>query len=353
MFTVACFLQSSALLTSFLSAVTLQDSWLAVLFGAAVCLPLIWLYRTLMVMFRDRNLLQILEEVYGPVAGKIIGIAYAWFFFTLTALNLMDMGDFVKITVMADTPQVVLMLICMLVSAWAVRYGIRVVTQYSALFVVIEFGITATSILLLANQINLENFLPMFDQPFSKYIQGTHIIATIPFGELVVLLMIIPNVRLPRRDITRYLFWGVGLGGLTLLAVLMRDIGVLGNTLSLFTLPGLVTLRLVNIGTALSRIEILFAVALIMLLFFKIMFLYYVSVITVAQLMKVKAYRYLVLAVGALIIAYGLTLYPSPVEHAVSAREITPIVWTLFEVLVPLLTFIIARARNLPKVRGV
>ncbi len=347
MFTVAFFLQSSALLTSFLTTVTLQDSWLAVVFGTVLCMPLIWVYRTLMVMFPGKNLVQILDEVYGTIAGKIIGILYAWFFFTLTALNLMDLGDFAKITVMAETPQVVLALMCVIVSAWAVRNGIRVVTRYGALFVAVEFCIVAASILLAFNQIDLQNFLPMFDQPVYKYVQSTHIIATMPFGEVVVFLMITPNLKLTRRDTTKYLFLGVFMGALTLLVVLMRDIAMLGNTLPLFTLPGLVTLRLVSLGEALSRMEILFAVALIMLLFFKVTFLYYVSVITLAQIMKIKAYKHLVLAAGALVIVYGLTLYPNPVVHAASAREIVPFAWTLFEILLPLLTFIIAKLRKL------
>ncbi len=80
MFTVTFFIQGSALLTAFLATITMQDSWLAVLFGAALCLPLIWLYRTLMVTFPDQNLIEVLEEVYGPVLGKIIGISYVWFF---------------------------------------------------------------------------------------------------------------------------------------------------------------------------------------------------------------------------------------------------------------------------------
>ncbi len=353
MFTVAFFLQSSALLTSFLSTVTLQDSWLAVLFGTVLCLPLLWLFRTLMVMFPDKNLLQILDEVYGPVVGKIFGVLYAWFFITLTALNLTDLGDFAKITVMAETPHVVLVLLCIMVSAWAVRYGLNVITRYGALFVVIEFSIVAISILLALNQLDFENFLPMFELPAIKYVQSIHIIATIPFGELVAFLMITPNVKLSRRDTTKYLFWGVGMGALTLLAVVVRDIAMLGNMFHMFALPGLVTLRLVNMGEALSRMEILFAVALIMLLFFKITFLYYVSVIAIAQLIKVKAYRRIVLAAGALIIVYGQTLYPNPIEHAASARETTPVIWTLFEILLPLLTFIIAKLRNLPRTKEV
>lgn len=350
LFTVSCFLKASSLLTAFLVGVTLQDSWIVILFSILLCVPLILLYRALMLRFPDRNLIQILEDVYGPVAGKIIGILYAWFFITLTSLNLMDLGNFAKLTIMEETPAVVLVVLCVLVSAWAVSYGLRVVVRYSLLFAVTVLTILIVSVLLVMNQIDPQNFLPMFDLPVKKYIQGTHIVTTIPFGEIVVFLMITPNVRLSRRDLTKCLFWGFALGAFSMMLVILRDIGVLGNTLPLFTLPEFVTLRLVNLGPAFSRMEILFAIILIMLLFFKITFLYYVSVIAVAQLLRVKAYRRLVLAAGALFIAYGFTLYPNPVEHAASAREITPTVWTLFEILLPLLTLIVAKLRKLPKV---
>lgn len=346
MFTVTFFLQSSALLTSFLAGVTKQDSYFPVLFGIALCMPLIWLYRTIMVLFPDENFIQILKRVWGPVAGTIIGAAYVWFFITLTGLNLTDLGNFVKITVMTETPHTVLTVMCMLTAVWAVRYGIRVVTRYSALFTFVEFFIVAVTIILVVNQIKFENLLPVFDLPPIKYIQATHIIATIPFGELVVFLMIIPNVKLSNRDATKYWFLGVGMGMLTLLVVLLRDIAILGNTLHLFALPGLVTLRLVNMGEALSRMEILFAVALVMLLFFKVTFLCYISVIAIAQLTNIKYYRHLVLSVGALVIAYGLILHLDPVDHTASAQETVPFIWTLFEILIPLLTLLLAKVRH-------
>ncbi|MEA4846967.1 MAG: endospore germination permease [Clostridiaceae bacterium] len=353
MFSVACFIQSASLLTSFLTAITLQDSWLVILFGIILCLPLMWLFRSLMVMFPERNLLQILDEVYGPVAGKIIGAAYIWFFFTLASVNLMDMGDFTKLTIMEETPLVVLAIMCMLVCAIAVRNGVRLVTRYSTLFVLVTFAILIISLLLVLNQVKLENFLPMFDQPIGKYVQGTHIISTIPFGEVVAFLMIHPNVKMTRRDTAKYLFLGFVLGGFSILIILLEDIAVLGNMLDMFTLPTLVMLRLVNLGPALSRMEILFTVILVMLLFFRITFLYYVSVLTVAQMFKVKDYRHIVLVLGALMIAYGLTLYPYTVEHTASAQEIVPFLWTPFEILIPIFTFITAKLRKLPKAKEV
>ena len=243
----------------------------------------------------------------------------------------------------------VLLILCILVSSMAVRRGAKLVTRYSTLFVAVAYIILFLSIALVLNIADMENFLPMFEHPLKRYIQGTHIIATIPFGEVVIFLMLHPCVKMTRKEATKYLFIGFGLGAFTLLSVLMRDIAVLDNTLALFTLPNLITLQLVNFGMAISRVEVLFMVVLVMLLFFKITMLYYVTVMSIAQLFQVKTLRHLVLAVGTLMVAYGLTLYPCPVEHAASAQEITPILWSVFEIIIPLVTFLVAVIRKMPR----
>lgn len=347
-FSIICYIQASAMLTSFITAIVYQDSWLVILFGMIVCVPLIWLFNSLMVAFPDMNLIQILNKVYGPVAGKVIGAGYIWFFLTLSSLNLMDLGDFTKLTFMDEMPLLVLALMCVIVTSMVVRKGIKAVAWYSSMFVVVAVAILVISILLLLNQMHYENFLPTLHLSVLDYVQGTHIILTIPFGELVAFLMITPNVKISRENNRKHLFTGFIVGGLTILFAVVRDVAVLGNTIDMFTLPSLVVIRLVRLGEALSRMEILFAIVLIILLFFKIVFLQYVTVIALAQLFNITSFRYLALSVGALMVAYGMTLYPNVVVHAASGREIIPFLWTLFEILIPLLTFIIAKARKLP-----
>ncbi|MDR1630615.1 MAG: endospore germination permease [Oscillospiraceae bacterium] len=349
MYTIAFFLQSSALLTAFLSSITEHDSWIPVLIGGVLCIPLILVYRSLMVNFPENTLLGMLDTVYGPVVGKILGVGYVWFFLTLSALNLTDLGDFTKITVLTETPSMILAIFCVLVVVWAVRHGVKVVTRYSALFTITEFFIVFISTLLLFDKIDLKNFLPMFQLEPIKYIHSTHIIATIPIGELVVLLMLTPSVKLSRKTATKCWFLGVGMGMITLLVVLMRDIAVLGNTMRMFALPGLVTMRLIHLGESLSRVEILFAVALMMLLFFKVAVLCYVSTIAIAQMFKTKKYKNLALIVGIFVVYYGTILYPNNVEHVVISQEMMPFFWGIFEIVIPILTLVIAKIRKLPK----
>ena len=96
MFSIACFLQSSSLLTAFFTPILEQESWIVVCFGFILCLPLIAIYLGLMRDFPDQNLFQIHDTVYGRFGGKIVSALYFWLFMTLMSLNLRDVDDFLK-----------------------------------------------------------------------------------------------------------------------------------------------------------------------------------------------------------------------------------------------------------------
>ena len=184
MFSIVIFIRSSSLLSAFFFSITKQDSWLIVLFGTVVCIPLLWVYVALAKQYPDKSLIQINDEVFGRIGGKIVSVFYIWFFFTLTTLNLRDLGGFVNKSIMILTPNTVIISIFIILCAWSVYYGLEVVTRYSIVFTIISSAILIVSILASFNIMNFENFLPIFHQPVNSYIHGTHIISTIPFGEL-------------------------------------------------------------------------------------------------------------------------------------------------------------------------
>ncbi len=349
MFAVALFLQSSSMLSAFFVPFTQQESWLCVALGLLVAMPLFLIFYGLMKDYPDKNLIEINEIVFGRVGGILVSIINIWFFITLTTYNLRDIGQFVKQTIMVDTPVFVIMVVCIVVCAYGVYYGLRVVTRYSLVFTFLALTIFITASLLTLNLWDLNNFKPVFSQPAINYIHGTHLITNIPFGEIVVFLMIAPGVKRGKKSMYRYLLGGLLIGGLSVLLVVTRDIAVLGNTITLFTLPPFETLRMVSITQALNRMEILFAIVLIVLLFSKIMLLYYCSVKALAQIFKLQSYRPLILVLGALLLAYSFFVHTSSLEHAAFSQEQAPALWTLFEYLLPLATLIVGRIRKLPQ----
>jgi spore germination protein KB len=348
MFTVACFLQSSALLSAFFAPITQQDSWLVVLFGMMCATPILLVYCALIKSFPGQNLIQITLAALGKPAGTLVSLIFIWFFLTLSALNLRDFGQFVRQIILVETPSIAVVAVCITLVAYTVLKGVKVVTRYAPMFALLSIMLTIIAVLLTLNLMDFNNFLPMMAQEPIKYIQGTNIVVSIPFGELVVMLMIAPNVVQGKKKKSVYLFGGFLVGSGTILSVSVRDIAVLGRVGSLFSLPSFETLRLARV-LDLNRMEILFAIVLIVLLFFKICCLFYVSVLAIAQLFNLKSYHPLVLMLGALIVGYSFFVFPTSTVHSAYSRETAPILWLLFEFLLPLLVLIIGRARGLHK----
>jgi len=349
MLSVACFIQSAALLSSFFTPITRQDSWLVVIFGMVAAIPVLLVYSGIMSSFPGKNLIQICNEAFGRVGGAIISLMFIWFFLTLTSLHTRDLGMLVRQTVLVETPTVYTTSLYIILCAYALLKGIKVVMRYAFAFVIISFLLTIVSILLTLNIMDARNFLPMLTLPAIKYVQGTNTVLSIPFGDLIAFLMVAPNVSQGKKRKRFYLFSGFLLGSATIFAVVARDTAVLGSVGALFSSPSFETLRLANLSNMLNRMEILFIVVLVIMLFFKIAVLYYVTVLATAQLFGLKSYHPLVLMLGALVIAYSVFVYPDETVHAASGREIVPIFWLLFEFFLPLLLLIVGRARGLHK----
>lgn len=347
---VACHIQASTLLTAFFVSISKQDSWLVVIFGALICLPFLLVYCALMNKFKGMNLIDINMAVFGNIGGTLVSLCYCWFFLTLSSLTLLDFGHFVANTAMQQTPRAVVLSLFIVVCAWAVRGGLRTVVRYNLFFVATSICVTLTTIVLALNLMKLCNFLPILDLPLKSYINSAHVVATIPFGETVAFMMIAPFVKLKEGgDYKKYFLGGIGLGGCTLILVVARDNAVLGRMLSFFSMPTFETQRLVNLSKALSRMEVLFAAILMLLLFAKIILLFYVTSLALAQILRLQSYQPLVFSLAAFITIYSLILYDSSVQHAASAQQIVPIFWSFFEFLLPTATLIVAKLRKLPQ----
>ena len=352
MLSVACFIQSSSLLSAFFTPITQQDSWLVVIFSIIAAVPVLLVFSGIMRSFPNKNIIQICQIVFGRIGGAVVSLMFIFFYLTLSSLHTRDLGFLVRQTVLVETPTIVTVSLCIIVCAYAIMKGINVVTRYAPVFVLMSFLLTAISIILTLNIMDINNFKPMLTLPVIKYIQGTNTVVSIPFGDLIAFLMVVPHVIEGNRKKKVYLFSGFLIGSSTFLAVVARDTAVLGSVGLLFTSPSFETLRLANLNS-LNRMEVLFIIVLIVLLFFKIMLLYYVTVLATAQLIGLNSYHPLVLIIGALIISFSVFVYPNETIHTASGREVVPILWMLFEFLLPLLVLITARARGMHKLTPV
>ncbi|MFA5449294.1 MAG: endospore germination permease [Clostridia bacterium] len=345
-FSVICFIHSSSLLVSFFNTLVEQDSWMIVVFGTLCTIPLLLLYSWLANRFQGKNLMEMTTEIFGTAIGKMFSALYLWFFITLTALNLLDLTTFVQKSMMTTTPSIVIALVFLFVCSLSVRGGLFSITKYGPFVAILASSILIIATILSINLVEPDNLLPLFDFPHMKYMQATHIAASIPFGELIAFLMISGNVKIEPKKFKKIFIWGLLLGCLNLLILILRDTMVLGNTAKLFSIASFEVLRLINISDALSRMEVLSAVVLIMQLFFKVSFLYYISALGAAQLFNLSSFKPLIYGIGLVVIVYTYGLYDSSLKHVKMAMSVTPFFWMLFEFVIPIIMLVTALARK-------
>ncbi len=342
-------IQGSIFASGFADAITKQDTWLAILAAFVIVLPITSVYLVLVQQFPGKNLIQINDIIYGPYLGKLIFALYIWYFFLVTNGNLRFVGEFMLTYIMPETPKLAILIMFTFVCAWAVRNGIEVIARTSFTLVVITVIVVILTFVLLLKDMKLTNFLPFFEVPLKKFIQGTHIMVAFPFAEILVLLMVIPYVN-KIKQAKRAVFLGLIIGGLTLLTVVVQDTAVLGPIFSITPFPSIEAVRLIDIADILTRLEVLYAIVLLIMMFLKVSLFYYATVLGLAQLFGLRSYLPLVLPIGIICISTCILMFDSPVEDLGAYTWPT---WAfLFQVLLPFTSLILAKIRRLTKKQG-
>ncbi len=294
------------------------------------------------------NLVQINDLVFGRFLGKAVSLYYLIFFALTLSFNIRDVGDFYTTFLMTDTPQMFFLIVFVFVCALGVRSGIEVLGRVSHLFVFISIVIVVGIFLLLIGEMDFSNILPVLELPPKTFIQGTHIIATVPFGETIVFLLIMSALN-DTKNMARYTMAGLLIGGLTLLTVAFRNTFVVGNLESILTSPSFQSARLIDMGTVFTRMDLLIGIGQTIMLFLKCTLFYYAIVVSIGQLLGLKSYLPLVFPVGGIEVILATINFKSSVEHTlitISAGIIysIPVIYIF-----PPLALLIAGLRKLPK----
>lgn len=349
-YTAAAFILTSALLTKGVYMYLRQDSWVAVILSFLVSLLFVFVYAVLNKWFPSKSLTEINEIVFGKIAGAIISAMYLFYFFTLIILNARDISGFVGY-ILPTTPTVIIMAIFLYICSWAVRKGPWNIASYGPLVLFVSLFVIILDTVLLVKEFDLRRLMPAFTFPPVKYIAGTHLLTALPLCEIFVFFMFVPYLQ-EGDALGKVLFKGLAVGAATLLFIVSRDILVLGDMLLVFALPTYSVIRLIDVGDVLTRVEILYAVILIALMFIKISVLYYATVSAAARLAKTSSHIYLIRITGALSVIFGLSVFGAEYEHMDWTNRAAPIYSSFFIMLLPLLTLGTAAIRGLNKQKG-
>ncbi len=344
MFLIIGLLQASSLTAAFIVGVTKQDTWLVLLAGFIISLPLLLVYTSLSKKNPGKNLIEINNEIYGYYFGIVMSTLYICFFEFIIPGNLRFISDFFSTYLFPETDISVFVIITIIICMYTVKKGIEVIARSGFILTILSIIVSIFISIVTTKDIQLSNFLPAFQLNLKEFVQGTNLMISIPFGEIIVFLMIFPYVN-QIKQVKKFAFWGLIIGGILFLNIIFRNIGILGNIASIQVLPSYQVAKNINIGDIIERTEVLIAVVLLFNVFLKICIFYYATVLSIAQLFKLRSYKPLVMPVGIISAILSMSMYNSTVDE-VYLSSIYSVFVIPFIILFPIISLIIAYIRK-------
>lgn len=323
-------------------------AWLVTILGAIEASVFIWIFSALSAKFVDKTFVEISDIVFGRYFGKVMAGLYLWFLFHIGSLTITDSSEFIMSTVFAQTPIWVMHIGFTLVSMYAVRCGIEVIARCAGVLVPIFVLSSVATVVLSIPIIDVQNFLPLWDISVKELLTSSHLLAVLPLAESVVLLMVTPFMNENRKAP------GIFLKALLITSAIafmiaVRNVGVLGPTVTMSVYPSFESVELISIGGVLTRIEVLVSISRMSLGFLTITTFMYAVVLGMSQLLGLRSYQPLVIPVGILMMISAANQFANVPAVTRFITFVSPIYHPFFEVVIPLTTLITAKIRGVPK----
>lgn len=290
--------------------------------------------------------MEINEIILGPLVGKLVSLGYLWFFLHLSSLHLRNYGDFFTI-IYPETPLAVFLIAISFICALAVKNGIEVIARCSILLLLFVIFLYFFDLFILLKDVDLYKLLPFSNIPITDFFKASNAVNSVLFGQTIVFMMIFPSLN--QRKEARKALYAIIFAGLLIAMSAARNTAIMGNLLSLFYFPTYETLKTINVGNFLTRIEIVVAINSISMGFLKISIIYHALVLGTAQLLRLRTCNPLILPFGVIIVIIGLINHNTLNELFPFVLEIFPLYTFPFEIGFPLLLLITAIIKGLPK----
>lgn len=283
-----------------------QDGWIAAIIGTILGLIGIISLVRLSQKFPGLTLVEMLFSHFSWV-GKLIGVLYLAYFYIMTVLAVRLFAETYK-KIMEETPVIAFVAVILFLTAYIVYSGIETMGRLNQIMlpvvVVIAFVVV---VLTLGKNKDYTNLLPILGNGFSPVALGSLSVMGW-FGEFVIMGMIFPYVKCPRRLVKTGIY--------TALITLIFFLGPVTGPVALFgpveaakmELPTFSEVRYITAGDVLYRFDTIAILFWTTGLTIRTAIFFYGLSLGAAQALKLKSYRPIVIPF-AWLIGVGAVLF--------------------------------------------
>ncbi|QDQ02889.1 GerAB/ArcD/ProY family transporter [Lysinibacillus fusiformis] len=325
-----------------------QDAWIVATVGVLLSLLLVKLFVSLGKKTPNLTFVEANEKILGKFFGKFTSIGFIILTFLSAGELLYFIGIFMKTEVMPETPTTAFALLFSLIIIFATYLGIEIFARSAEILFPLFMFIFIVFVVCISPEIKIENIQPVFEASSKSILLSIFTFMSIFSFPMVVLLMIFPSVVNVQKSAQKGFYIGAIVGGIVLIIIIALSILVLGaSNTSQRAFPSYALAQRISIGNFLQRIEIIMAFMWITSIYIRTFIYFYASVIGIAQILKIKDHRPLILPLGMIFIVLSQIVHPNIVHSNNYNKEIWPIFSSVFAIFLPLLLLFVAKLRKI------
>lgn len=291
-----------------------QDAWLAIILAIFMALFMALIHSRIHNIFLGNGLFDIIEFCFGRFIGKGIILLYTWYVLHTGSIVLRNIGQFITINSLRETPLIIPMIIITITSIWIIKQGIEVMGKMASFSLILFVSGVFITILLLLPNMNINNLFPVLYRGMKPVIRGAYLTFSFPFGEIIVFTMIFSHFK-ERKSPNLIFIVGLLIGGISVLIISLTGILVLGvnGALSLYY-PSYGAIKRINIGNILQRLEVIIAIMFVVGGIFKVSIYLLATCRGIEKIFRCSDYRFIVIPIGLLMAILSYILYDSIME---------------------------------------
>jgi spore germination protein KB len=327
-----------------------QSAWMAPLLASGVGFISLWVVWKLGQRFPGKTLPQYSEILVGKIFGKILAGGYVLFFLTVNVLVIREFSEFLTVTLLPETPGIVLTTAIVLVGVYSAAKGIEVIARMVQIILPLFIFTLLFMLVLAAPGMELGKLLPLMEGGVLPIVRASVAPASW-YGEIVVLVMLLPMVNKPkevkRKGVLALLAAAVFLTLDTVVTLAVFGPNLTGNVV----FPFWFLVRYIEFGNYLQRVESLIVVLWVAGIVLKVALFSYLVCFTTAQVLGLKKYKPVLYPAAPVQILIATYLAGNTQDLSEILDKYWPPFGLMFEVVLPVVLLAVAVVRR-KKVRG-
>jgi len=337
------FLLGSSLVTGG-SMVAKQDSWISILVGMLMALPVAVIYGNLCKIAPGKDIFDMVYLVFGKIGGAIITVLFCLYTIHLGALVIRNFTEYFQVVTIPETPLAVTAICIALLAYYNITKGIEVLGRGAVFMMPIVLTVILVLSLLSLKYMNFDNLKPIFNHNLKPILTGAYTVFTFPFAETVMFITVFSVVDTKKNPIKLFLI-GILFSGVLLAIFVIVAITILGLPFVAYLyFPSYASAGVIDLGNFISRIEVLVSWNYIIFGVIKVTVCLFVSCKGVAKLFKLKNYKVPAAPIVTIMVVMSLLVFESTMQMF-GFLDVYKIYAPFFEVVIPFTLLVALKIR--------